>query len=74
MTEEFDLRWPMNPPSDPRPLVTAKTTAERQRLLRERRLALGQTRLEVYAHPEDHEPIKTLAAKLQRKRNRKEPK
>jgi hypothetical protein len=41
--------------------------------VRARRRALGLRRLEVYAHPEDHEPIKALAAKLQRKRA-KEPK
>jgi hypothetical protein len=28
----------------------------------------GLTRLELYAHPEDHASIKALAAKLQRKR------
>jgi hypothetical protein len=58
--------------------VTAKTTAERQRLLRERRDTLGLAEVRgIWAHPEDHEPIKTLAAKLQRKRERtkaKEPK
>jgi hypothetical protein len=55
--------------------VTAKTSTERVNKSRKQRLALfGLTRLEVYAHPEDHEPIKVLAAKLQRKRerNRKE--
>ena len=38
--------------------------------LRRRRADLGLTRLELYAHPDDHEAIKSLAAKLQRKRER----
>jgi hypothetical protein len=58
-------------------MAAAKTPPERKAAERERRKAQGLTRLEVYAHPEDHEPIKALAAKLQRKRERtkaKEPK
>jgi hypothetical protein len=56
--------------------MTAKTSTERVNKSRKQRLALfGLTRLEVYAHPEDHAEIKALAAKLQRKRERrKEPK
>jgi hypothetical protein len=51
--------------------MPAKTSTERVNKSRKQRLALfGLTRLEVYAHPEDHEPIKVLAAKLQRKRER----
>jgi hypothetical protein len=50
--------------------MTAKTSTERVMEVRARRRALGLRRLEVYAHPEDHEPIKVLAAKLQRKRER----
>jgi hypothetical protein len=50
--------------------MTAKTSTERVAEVRARRRALGLRRLEVYAHPEDHEPIKVLAAKLQRKRER----
>jgi hypothetical protein len=50
--------------------MNAKTVNERVQELRQRREALGLTRLEVYAHPEDHEPIKALAVKLQRKRER----
>lgn len=48
----------------------AKTTTKRVHELRERRAALGLSRLELYAHPEDHEPIKSYAAKLQRKRQK----
>ena len=43
-------------------------TAKRVAALRARRAALGQTRLELYAHPEDHPAIKALAEKLQRRR------
>jgi group I intron endonuclease len=46
------------------------TSTERAAETRARRKALGMQRVEVYAHPEDHEPIKVLAAKLQRKRER----
>jgi hypothetical protein len=56
-----DKRHPGRPP---------KTSTERVAEVRARRRALGLRRLEVYAHPEDHEPIKVLAAKLQRKRER----
>lgn len=48
----------------------AKTTAARVAELRQRRDDLGLKRLELYAHPDDHEAIKALAAKLQRKRER----
>lgn len=48
--------------------MIAKTNAERVQALRQRREALGLTRLELYAHPADHESIKAHAAKLQRKR------
>lgn len=47
-----------------------KTTATRVAELRRRRADLGLTRLEVYVHPDDHEAVKALAAKLQRKRER----
>jgi hypothetical protein len=50
--------------------MTTKTTAERVQEMRARREALGLTRLDLYAHPADHEAIKAFAAKLQRKRNR----
>jgi hypothetical protein len=50
--------------------MTAKTSTERVAEMRARRDALGLTRLELYAHPEDHAPLKALAAKLQRKRGR----
>ena len=49
---------------------TAKTAAARVAKLRQRRDDLGLKRLELYAHPDDHEAIKALAAKLQRKRER----
>ena len=52
-------------------MKAAKTNAERIAALRQRRADLGLTRLELYAHPDDHEAIKELAAKLQRKRERK---
>lgn len=45
-----------------------KTTAERVRKLRDERSRLGLKRLELYVHPEDWGQVKTLAAKLQRKR------
>ena len=48
----------------------AKTTAARAAELRRRRDDLGLKRLELYAHPDDHDAIKALAAKLQRKRER----
>jgi hypothetical protein len=51
--------------------MNAKTPTERVQELRQRREALGLTRLELYVHPDDHEAIKALAAKLQRKRERK---
>lgn len=46
----------------------AKTTSERVQAMRAARDALGLTRLELYAHPEDWPAIKALAEKLQRKR------
>ncbi len=52
--------------------MNAKTTQERVAALRQRRAELGLTRLELYAHPDDHEAIKALAAKLQGKRERNE--
>lgn len=51
-------------------MSAAKTTAARVAELRQRRADLGLTRLELYAHPDDHKAIKALAAKLQRKRER----
>lgn len=46
------------------------TPLQRTQALRERRAELGLTRLEVYAHPDDHEQIKKLAARLRRKREK----
>lgn len=48
----------------------AKTTKQRMAEMRARRKAEGLTRLELLAHPDDHEPIKAHAAKLQRKREK----
>lgn len=39
--------------------VTARVAA-----MRARRAALGLTRLELYAHPDDHQALKQLAARL----------
>lgn len=49
-------------------MAAAKTINQRVAELRARRKAEGLTRLELFAHPDDHEPIKAHAAKLQRKR------
>ena len=49
---------------------TPQTTAQRVAKLRAARDALGLKRLDVYAHPDDHTAIKTLADKLQRKRTK----
>jgi len=50
--------------------MTAKPTSERVAALRKRRLIEGLARLELWAHPDDHEAIKEAAAKLQRKREK----
>jgi hypothetical protein len=51
--------------------MPAKTTAERQRALRQARADAGLVEVRgVWLHPDDHDAIKTLAAKLQRKRER----
>jgi hypothetical protein len=52
--------------SEPQP----KPVNERVSALRERRRALGLTRLELYIHPDDHPPVKSLADKLRRKREK----
>lgn len=49
-------------------MSAAKTINQRVAELRARRKAEGLARLELFAHPDDHEPIKAHAAKLQRKR------
>lgn len=41
---------------------------DRRRRASPQRKAAGLTRLELYAHPEDHAEIKLVAARLQRKR------
>ena len=48
--------------------MTPKTTAARVAALRQRRVALGLKRLELYAHPADHAALKALAARLQLRR------
>lgn len=52
--------------------MNAKTPSQRKAAERQRRAEAGLVRLEVYAHPDDHEAIKALAAKLQRKREREQ--
>jgi hypothetical protein len=51
--------------------VTAQTTAQRKAAERLRRQDAGLVRLELWAHPDDHEALKALAAKLARKRAKK---
>ena len=51
--------------------MTAKTTAERQEALRQARRAAGLKEIRnLWCHPDDEPPIRELAAKLQRKRDR----
>jgi hypothetical protein len=50
--------------------MTAKQASERMAAFRKRRQESGLKRLEMYAHPDDHEAIKETAAKLQRKRDK----
>lgn len=50
--------------------MTAKPATERMSALRKRRQEAGFTRLELWLHPDDHEPVKEAAAKLQRKREK----
>lgn len=45
-------------------------TAKRVAALRKRRIGQGLTRLELYAHQEDHAALKALAAKLAAKRSK----
>jgi hypothetical protein len=54
--------------------VTRKSVAERVAALRQRREALGLSRLELYVHPDDKERITAYAAKLQRKRIKEQSK
>lgn len=48
--------------------MTAKTATERGQALRQRRAELGLTRVDLYAHPQDHAAIKALAEKLNKAR------
>jgi hypothetical protein len=50
--------------------VNAKSTAERVKALRQRREALGLTRLELWAHPQDHGAIKRYASNRAIKREK----
>jgi hypothetical protein len=50
--------------------MNAKSVAERVQALRQRREELGLTRLELYAHPDDHAALKKEAQRLQRKRRK----
>ena len=49
--------------------MTAKTPAERQQAFRQRLESTPEVR-GIFAHPDDHPPIKAEAAKLARKRER----
>jgi hypothetical protein len=51
--------------------MTAKSPAQRVADLRARRQALGLTRLELWARPEDHEYLKAKAEWLQKRRERR---
>lgn len=50
--------------------MTAKPTAERMQALRQRREALGLTRLELWTHPLDAPRVKEYASKLALKREK----
>jgi hypothetical protein len=50
--------------------MTAKSASERMAAMRQRREALGFTRLELWAHPQDHDALKRRAEQLQRKREK----
>lgn len=45
--------------------MPAKTTKERVAALRQRRIELGLTRIELYARPSDHAAIKRFAEQLE---------
>ena len=51
-------------------MSAAKTTSQRVAAMRVAREALGLKRLELYAHPSDHPPIKEYAARLALKRSK----
>jgi hypothetical protein len=46
----------------------AKASTDRVRALRDRRRALGLTRLDIYAHPSDHPAIVAMATALTERR------
>mgnify|MGYP001335250229 CR=1 FL=1 len=49
--------------------MTAKPATERMAALRKRRQDTGLTRLELWAHPDDHQAIRDEAARLAKARN-----
>lgn len=51
--------------------MTTKTPTQRVQALRQRRADLGLTRLDLYAHPDDHRIIKAYAQALTDKREPK---
>jgi hypothetical protein len=62
------VKAPIGPQAPPDPLAAPKAPTERVQALRARRQALGLSRLDVYAHPDDHPAIKALADGLARNR------
>lgn len=51
--------------------MTAKTSTQRKAAYIERQKALGRKEIRhLWAHPEDHQPIREAAAKLARRRER----
>ena len=50
--------------------MTAQSPAQRKASERQRRADAGQSRLELWAHPDDHEAIKAYAEKLAKKRRK----
>ena len=53
--------------------MTARTLAQRQQDLRDRRESLGLKRREIYAHDEDWPRIQKIADRLKRKRESQRP-
>ena len=58
----------MTPENEITTLRRQAQTAKRVAALRKRRAAMGLTRLELYAHPDDHQALKNLARSLAKKR------
>jgi len=52
-------------------MAAAKTTAQRQREFRQRKALQAAIEVRgIFAHPDDHPPIKAYAGKLRRKREK----